>query len=105
MKPGKERMQREIAADFGRTLHACLDRFMGAMASGDPGALQRWRQDLEALIEALAVAAHAMHPLAIPDAHELRKRLRAAMHPAGKLAGFAQYLCDEERRAIDTMFS
>lgn len=99
MKPGKEQAQRAVAADFGRVLHGCVDRFLAAVESGNPDALETWRRDLEAAFDALAVAAHALHPLAAVDAHQLRKRLHDVMGPATNLARLARSTRADERAA------
>lgn len=100
MKPGNERAQRKIGHEFGRLLHECVGKFLAAVDSGDANALGEWRRDLEALTEALAVAAYALHPMAAIDAHVLRSKLRAAIGPAANLAGLAQLAAQEARATV-----
>ena len=99
MKPGKEQAQRAVAADFGRVLQECVGKFLAAVDSGDPNALDAWRRDLDALIDALFVATYALHPMATPDAHALRKKLRAVVGPAMNLGALAQIVGQEKRTA------
>ena len=97
MKPGKELAQREVAFEFGRVLHECVGRFLAAVDSGDPNAWNAWRRDLDALLDALFVAAYDLHPMAAPDAHALRKKLRAAIGPAMNLGELARIVGQEKR--------
>ena len=99
MKPGKERAQRAVAADFGRVLHECVGKFLAAVESGDRHALETWRRDLEALFDALFVAAYTLDPLAAPDAHALRRKLHAVIGPAMNLGELAQAVGHEKRAA------
>lgn len=102
MKPGNERAQRKIGHEFGQLLHECVGKFLSAVDSGDPNALGEWRRDLETLIEALAVAAYALHPLAAIDAHALRGKLRAAIGPAVNLGGLARIVAQEAHHGTTT---